>query len=154
LVNDALAEADLEVDYLELEITESLLMENPQAASEMLNRLRKRGVRLSIDDFGTGYSSLCYLKQFALDKLKIDRTFVRDVVTNPDDSAIITAIIAMANQLKLRVVAEGVETEDQLRFLMKHGCDKVQGYFFSKPLPSAECIQFLENHRCFKLSEG
>lgn len=153
-IEDALTESKLEAHYLELEITESLLMENPFGAAEMLNQLRSRGVRLSIDDFGTGYSSLGYLKRFALDTLKIDRTFVRDIATDADDAAIVTAIIAMAHQLKLQVVAEGVENAEQLYFLKKHRCDNAQGYYFSKPLSAEECVQLLKRQHRFSLCDS
>lgn len=144
-VDEALADSGLDANLLTLEITESLLMENFHGAAELLRRLRERGVLLSIDDFGTGYSSLSYLKRFALDELKIDRAFVRDIATDPDDAAIAVAIIAMAHQMNLKVVAEGIETKEQLDYLAKHHCDRVQGYHFSMPLSPANCIQFLED---------
>jgi diguanylate cyclase (GGDEF)-like protein len=128
---------------LELELTESMLMGDPEAAAITLNNLKSYGVRLSIDDFGTGYSSLAYLKRFPLDALKIDRAFVRDVTTDPDDAAIAVAIISLAHNLKLKVIAEGVETEGQLNFIRKHGCDEMQGYYFARPLALADCTRAL-----------
>ncbi|HYD80177.1 MAG TPA: EAL domain-containing protein [Paucimonas sp.] len=151
LVDSALAESKLAAQCLELEITESLLMENPETGADTLRELRSRGVKLSIDDFGTGYSSLGYLKRFPLDKLKIDSSFVRDITTDPDDAAIATAIIAMAHRLKLKVIAEGVETEGQLGYLRAHDCDEVQGYFFSRPLPADACTQLLRTTTAYRL---
>jgi diguanylate cyclase (GGDEF)-like protein/PAS domain S-box-containing protein len=137
-VGRILQEAELDPQHLGLEITESLLMENPVEAIRVLTALSDMGVQISIDDFGTGYSSLSYLKRFPIDKIKIDRSFVRDIATDPEDAAIVSAIIAMAHSLDCRVVAEGVETEDQLRFLRERGCDEYQGYYFSRPLPADE----------------
>jgi diguanylate cyclase (GGDEF)-like protein len=119
---------------LEFEVTESLLMQDAEEAVRMLHNMKSFGVRLSVDDFGTGYSSLAYLKRFPLDVLKIDRAFIRDCITDPDDATIVQAIISLAQNLKLKVVAEGVETEAQLHFLRALGCDHMQGYFFSKPV--------------------
>ncbi len=120
---------------LELEITESLLMRNVDDTTSCMKRFRAAGVLLSIDDFGTGYSSLGYLRQFPVDALKIDRSFVKDMHTSDDDAAICAAIIAMARELKLKVIAEGVANEEHLKFLRKHRCDQVQGYLISKPIP-------------------
>lgn len=152
-VEEALEQAGWEAQYLELEITESLLMENLIETAVTLNQLRQRGVKISVDDFGTGYSSLGYLKRFALDKLKIDRSFVHDITNDEDGAAIVDAIIAMAHRLKLEVVAEGVETESQLLFLKKHHCDKVQGYFFSKAVTASDCARLLTQQSCFILPE-
>ena len=133
---------------IELEITESMLMHDPAEAAGMLNRLRRIGVKVWIDDFGTGYSSLAYLKRFPLDALKIDRTFVRDLTVDSDDAEIAGAIISLAHNLKLKVVAEGVETEAQLNFLRSHGCDEMQGYYFARPLSVEDCTRTLiENRR-------
>ena len=117
-----------------MEITESALIDDPENAAATLGRLKDMGLTISLDDFGTGYSSLSYLKRFPIDCLKIDRAFVRDIATDPDDAAIVTAIITMAQSLKLDVVAEGVETQQQVDFLRARGCFAAQGYFFSKPL--------------------
>jgi diguanylate cyclase (GGDEF)-like protein len=135
-IAEALEDADLAPAYLELEITESVVMQNAAEAIVMLEELHKMGVGLSIDDFGTGYSSLNYLKRFPIDKLKIDQSFIRDISADADDAAIVQAIIAMAHGLRLRVVAEGVENEGQLDFLRALNNDEYQGYFYSKPLPA------------------
>jgi EAL domain-containing protein (putative c-di-GMP-specific phosphodiesterase class I) len=127
---------------LELEITESLLMRNVNDTTSCMRRFRAAGVALSIDDFGTGYSSLGYLRQFPVDALKIDRSFVKDLHTSDDDAAICAAIIAMARELKLKVIAEGVETREQLEFLREHRCDQAQGYLISEPIP-ADALQRL-----------
>ncbi|MGZ5040248.1 MAG: putative bifunctional diguanylate cyclase/phosphodiesterase, partial [Usitatibacter sp.] len=134
----ALEWSGLEARYLELEITESVVMENAPEAIVMLEELHAMGVGLSIDDFGTGYSSLNYLKRFPIDKLKIDQSFIRDISADTDDAAIVQAIIAMAHGLRLRVVAEGVESEGQLEFLRALDNDEYQGFLFSKPLPARE----------------
>lgn len=140
---DALRETDIPPTRLELEITETVLMENVHANVDLLNRLQAAGIRLSIDDFGTGYSSMAYLKRFPVDQVKIDRTFVRDIPGDGDDEAITTAIIAMAHSLGLTVVAEGVETELQLSFLRNAGCDVMQGFYFAKPYPPEQIEAFL-----------
>jgi EAL domain-containing protein (putative c-di-GMP-specific phosphodiesterase class I) len=120
---------------LKLELTESLLVENVQDVIEKMAALKAQGVGFSLDDFGTGYSSLSYLKRMPLDQLKIDMSFIRDVLTDPNDASIVKTIIALAMSLGLNVIAEGVETEAQLDFLAGVGCHAYQGYFFSKPLP-------------------
>jgi diguanylate cyclase (GGDEF)-like protein len=122
--------------YLDLEITESYAMQNADFTIAVLRELKKRGVRISIDDFGTGYSSLSYLKQFPIDTLKIDRSFVQDLASDANDAAIAAAIIALAHSLKLDVIAEGVETDKELQLLRRQNCDKMQGYLFSKPVPA------------------
>ena len=146
-VDEALQATGLAPEHLELELTESILMEDVEAAIQTLGAISERGVKLSIDDFGTGYSSLSYLKRFPIDTLKIDQAFVREIASSEEDSAIVKAVIALAHSLRLNVIAEGVETERQLAFLKDHACDEVQGYFFSRPLPVAELSTFLSNHR-------
>jgi diguanylate cyclase (GGDEF)-like protein len=133
-----LAETELAPQCLDLELTESSIMSNAPGAIDVFTRLKARGITISIDDFGTGFSSLSYLKRLPLDTLKIDQSFVRDVTTDPDDAALVMAIVTLAHNLRLRVVAEGVENEEQLRFLQLLRCDEVQGYLFSRPLPAAE----------------
>ena len=130
----------LEPALLELEITESMVMQNVQRAIKLLTALRARGVRLAIDDFGTGYSSMSMMKQFPIDIIKIDRSFVRDLEKNPQDRAITTAIISMGKALGLNIVAEGVETEAQSDFLRGDFCDELQGYLFSRPVSPAEIV--------------
>jgi diguanylate cyclase (GGDEF)-like protein len=142
-VTAALEETGLEPRYLQLEITETNAMHHAQTAIQTLRELKALGVGLSIDDFGTGYSSLSYLKRFPIDTLKIDQSFIRDIGTDPDDAAIASAIIALAHTLKLSVVAEGVETPEQLSFLSRYGCDRTQGYLFSPPLPAEGCAELL-----------
>jgi EAL domain-containing protein (putative c-di-GMP-specific phosphodiesterase class I) len=134
LIKRVLHETGLAPQYLELELTESLLLANAELTLSVVHELRDMGVTLAIDDFGTGYSSFSYLKQFRVNKLKIDRSFIRDIALNPDDAAITTAIISMAKSLHLKVIAEGVEDEAQMSFLRAHQCDEIQGYYFSKPL--------------------
>ncbi len=145
-VAGALAESGLAPELLELEITESSVMENPEEAIQILQRLGRMGISLAIDDFGTGYSSLAYLKLFPIDHLKIDRSFVADIETDLNDRAIAFGTIALAHSLGLNVIAEGVETDDQLELLRTNGCDEVQGYLFSKPLSGAAAFAFL--HAC------
>ena len=138
----------LEQKYLEFELTESIMMDNPEQAIEHLQALKMIGAEISLDDFGTGYSSLAYLQRFPFDFVKIDRSFVTHITGNPGDAAIVNAVIAMAHSLNLQVVAEGVETEGQLRYLRKQRCDQLQGYFFSPPLPASEfCALIREDKR-------
>jgi diguanylate cyclase (GGDEF)-like protein/PAS domain S-box-containing protein len=145
LVRRVLRETELDPQYLELELTESLLLTNADVMFSVLQELSEMGLKLAIDDFGTGYSSLSYLRQFPVNKLKIDRSFVRDVAVNPDDAAITTAIIGMAKTLNLKVLAEGVEDEAQMSFLRAHRCDEIQGYYFSHPLLADEVADRLSN---------
>jgi diguanylate cyclase (GGDEF)-like protein/PAS domain S-box-containing protein len=148
LVEKALADSGLPPRFLELEITESVAMQHAESTEQTLLALRDMGVRLSIDDFGTGYSSLSYLKRFPINKLKLDQSFVRDIISDPDDATISMAIIALAHGMKLDVIAEGVETESQLKFLHRHGCDAIQGYYFSRPVTAEEMAQLLrDGHR-------
>jgi len=142
-----LKETRLNPDYLELELTEGTIMENAEATVAIFHKLKGMGIHLSIDDFGTGYSSLSYLKRFPIDTLKIDRMFMQNIPTDPGDVAIATAIIAMAHSLGLKVIAEGVETEEQLTFLSSHRCDQIQGYFFSRPIPAEAVTRFLREGR-------
>ena len=143
MIAGTLTETGLDPRLLELEITESIIMKHPEKSSAILQQLHEIGIRFSIDDFGTGYSSLAYLKRFPVHRLKIDQSFVRHITTDADDAAIVTAVIAMAKSLKLEVVAEGVETREQLAFLAQLRCDEYQGYYFSKPVPAEEFVRLL-----------
>jgi diguanylate cyclase (GGDEF)-like protein/PAS domain S-box-containing protein len=148
VVGRILRETGVAPELLELELTETLLMSDAQEAVQTLRALKSLGVRLAIDDFGTGYSSLAYLRRFPLDTLKIDRAFIRDVAVNADDAVIAQAIISLAHGLKLKVVAEGVETAAQLDFLSGKGCDEIQGFYFVRPLPAEDCTRaFIEDTR-------
>lgn len=142
-VAGALARSGLPPHLLELELTESILLQDVENTLDTVRQLKALGVRLAIDDFGTGYSSLSYLKRFAVDRLKIDQSFVRDIGTDPDDAAIVSAIIQLARSLRLGIIAEGVETAEQLAFLHEAGCREVQGYLFSRPLEPAALEAFL-----------
>jgi EAL domain-containing protein (putative c-di-GMP-specific phosphodiesterase class I) len=142
-----LAVTGIDPRLLEFEITESNLMHNPALITPILERFRSYGLSISIDDFGTGYSSLSYLKRFPLDTLKIDRTFISDLSPDSDDAAITWAIINLAHILKLKVVAEGVETSQQLDMLRARGCDQIQGFYFSAPVSADDCAQMLSQSR-------
>jgi EAL domain-containing protein (putative c-di-GMP-specific phosphodiesterase class I) len=146
-VTNALADTGLEPDKLDLEITESNAMQNAEHSINTLWGLKKQGVRISMDDFGTGYSSLNYLKRFPIDRIKLDQSFVRDLPGDKDDAAIAMAVIAMGRSLELVVIAEGVETEEQLEFLKDRDCDQLQGFLFSRPLPPDAFATFLEEDR-------
>lgn len=146
LVESALKETQLQPHLLELEVTESVFMENMQVAIDILNQLHKRGVELAVDDFGTGYSSLSYLRQFPIDRLKIDQSFVRNALVNQDDRMIAKTIITLGHSLGLKVIAEGVETTDHENFLKEEGCDEVQGFKYSKPIPADAFFEFALNH--------
>ena len=147
VIKDALARHDVEPGLLELELTESALMQNAERTTEVLTRLKALGIRIAIDDFGTGYSSLAYLKRFPIDKLKIDIAFVRDIVNNPDDAAIALAIISMAHSLHMQVIAEGVETRAQMAYLRRHRCDQIQGFYFSRALPADQLAEMVLSNR-------
>ena len=153
-VMQILEETGLEPQYLEFEMTESALMSNANDTVIKLLRLKERGIGISVDDFGTGYSSLSYLKLLPIDTLKIDRSFVHDIVKDPDDAAIVDAIISMAHSLKLNVIAEGVETLEQLDFLRQHNCQQAQGFFFSKPLASHQFEYFLRTGKTAVTKSG
>lgn len=139
-----LNETGVSPSSLTLEITESMLIQNVDEAVEILTQLRLMGFELSIDDFGTGYSSLGYLKFYPINILKIDRSFIQNIVSEPNDAAIIAAILAMAKTLKVAVIAEGVETQEQVTFLTQQGCNRYQGFYFSEPLTAEE----LESKLC------
>ncbi len=146
LVSDILQSAGLPAHSLELELTEGVTMENTQDAIAIMDDLHARGVLLSIDDFGTGYSSLGHLKRFKINKLKIDQSFVRDIADDANDRAIVVAIIMLAKSLGLQTIAEGVETPAQLEFLRAHGCNQIQGYFLSRPLPTEQALALIQKH--------
>ncbi|OYY93886.1 MAG: GGDEF domain-containing protein [Hydrogenophilales bacterium 28-61-23] len=146
-VANTLRETGLEARWLELELTESFIMQDAERINQAMAGLKALGVEIAVDDFGTGYSSLSYLKRFPVDRLKIDKSFVQDVNHDPDDAAIARAIISLGHSLNLRVVAEGVETEAQLEFMRAHGCDEIQGYFFSRPVLATEFEAMLLRQR-------
>jgi EAL domain-containing protein (putative c-di-GMP-specific phosphodiesterase class I) len=140
-----LHESQLAPNYLDLELTESSIMQNAEFAAGVLTRWKNMGINISIDDFGTGFSSLASLKRLPIDALKIDQSFVRDATTDQDDAEIVMAITTLAHNLRLKVVAEGVETEEQLRFLQLLRCDEIQGFFFSKPLPADALVSLFDS---------
>ncbi|MEX3688140.1 EAL domain-containing protein [Paraburkholderia sp. BR14263] len=154
LVKDVLQETGLEACWLEIELTESTLMRNAEEAVSMLNELHALGIGIAIDDFGTGYSSLSYLKRLPVDRLKIDRSFVADIGTSGDDETITAAIIALAHELQLQVIAEGVETSAQFAFLRERACDELQGYFFAPPLPGDEAAALLRASATYEETPG
>ena len=147
MIRAILAEAQLAPSCLEIELTESLVMDEVECAIATMRELKAMGVQLAIDDFGTGYSSLAYLKRFPVDVLKIDQSFVRDIETDAGSAAMVGAIISLSHDLGMRVIAEGVETAPQRDFLRTRHCDEVQGYLFSRPLPAAEFGQMLDELR-------
>jgi diguanylate cyclase len=146
-IRRALDDADLQARFLEVELTESAVMSDPEKSIAILEQLSAMGVLVSVDDFGTGYSSMSYLRRFPIDKLKIDRVFIDEIVSRPEDASIVRAIVSLAHSLRLKVVAEGVETPAQLDFLKTAGCDEYQGYHFSRPLPAADFERLIrESH--------
>ncbi|HEY0140733.1 MAG TPA: EAL domain-containing protein [Thermoanaerobaculia bacterium] len=144
-VHDVLEETGLPPRLLELEITESSAMQSPETSVRTLYELKKIGIRISLDDFGTGHSSLSYLKRFPIDTLKIDQSFIHDITSDPDSAAIVTAIIAMAHSLRLKVIAEGVEFTEQANFLRRHSCDQMQGFLIKPPVPAEEFLDYLKS---------
>ena len=143
IVAQVLNETGLDPRFLEIELTESILMHDEELVMARLGMFTAKGVRLSIDDFGTGYSSMRYLKRLPIHKLKIDKSFVDDITTDPSDRAISEAIVTMAHSLQLKVIAEGVETKEQLKVLRSLGCDEAQGFLFYKPLPADKITDIL-----------
>jgi len=146
MLSALLEETECKAEWLELEVTEGQIMKHPENAISILKQIRDIGIRLAIDDFGTGYSSLSYLKRFPIDKLKIDQSFVRDLPDDEEDIAITKAVIALAKSLNLRIIAEGVETEEQKDFLVNNGCLNIQGYLYSKPMPVDEMEVYLQTY--------
>ena len=147
LVSTVLTECKLDACWLGLEITESSIMKHAEQTIKTLLDLRAIGVAIAIDDFGTGYSSLSYLKRFPVNKIKVDQSFVRDISSDPNDAAIVSAVVAMSKQLGIKTIAEGVETVAQLEFLSRLECDEYQGYLFSKPIPAAEVAPLILAHK-------
>jgi EAL domain-containing protein (putative c-di-GMP-specific phosphodiesterase class I) len=152
-IAEILKKTGLEPQFLELELTETSIMKNDEIAVEILKQLKDMGIQICIDDFGTGYSSLSYLKRFPIDTLKIDQSFIRESMRDADHAAIVVAIITMAHTLKLKVVAEGVETPEQWAFLRDQNCDKMQGSLFSEPLPAEAFTRLISEFRQFKPEE-
>ncbi len=153
-IRRAVDDAGLQARYLEVELTESAVMSDPEKSIAILEQLSAMGVLVSVDDFGTGYSSMSYLRRFPIDKLKIDRVFIDEIVSRPEDASIVRAIVSLAHSLRLKVVAEGVETPAQLDFLKTAGCDEYQGYHFSRPLPAAEFERLIrESHSADEFTE-
>jgi EAL domain-containing protein (putative c-di-GMP-specific phosphodiesterase class I) len=151
-IDATLRSFELPPAILELELTETVLMQNADQLMYTLKKLKDMGIRISVDDFGTGYSSLAYLKRLPVDSVKIDRSFISDLPGDADDVAITHAVLALVHSLKRSVVAEGVETRDQLHFLLESGCDEVQGFYFSAALPSAEFKRYLNDTKYISLS--
>jgi len=143
-VQVALKNSNLDSNYLELELTETVLMRHAESTAYALRQLKAIGVRLAVDDFGTGYSSLSYLTRFPIDALKLDQSFLPDIIAGSDDAIVVSAVVAMGKSLKHRVIAEGVETIEQLAFLQAHGCDEGQGYYFSRPVVAKQFAKLLE----------
>jgi EAL domain-containing protein (putative c-di-GMP-specific phosphodiesterase class I) len=145
VLENTLKKSGLPPHSLEIEVTEGAMMQSPESMLEALKRVKALGISLALDDFGTGHSSLAYLQRFPFDKLKIDRSFIRNVTINDDDAAMAVAICAMAKSLHLKLIAEGVENQEQVKFLKQCGCNDVQGYHFSRPLPVKECDALLND---------
>ena len=148
MLSKVLQESGVEAHHLELELTESVIMQNAEFTIQVLSQLQAMGVKIAIDDFGTGYSSLSYLKHFPVNTIKIDRCFIEEVLTDRHDASIALAIIDLAHSLSLKVIAEGVETEEQVQFLKANGCDQMQGYFFSPPIPATEFEKMVIDGKC------
>jgi EAL domain-containing protein (putative c-di-GMP-specific phosphodiesterase class I) len=146
VLKNLMKESACQPSWIEFEVTEGQIMTNPQEAIRVLSDISALGIELAVDDFGTGYSSLSYLKKLPINKLKIDQSFVRDLPDDEEDSAISSAIIALAKSLKLNVIAEGVETKEQKEFLVENGCENIQGYFYAKPMPADEMEKYLQHH--------
>ena len=138
-----LIETGCKSEWVTLELTEGQIMNNPEESIKVLNQIKDIGVELAVDDFGTGYSSLAYLKKLPIDKLKIDRAFIKDLPDDDEDAGITRAVIALAKSLNLKLIAEGVETQEQKDFIVDNGCHNIQGYFYSKPIPADEMRAFL-----------
>lgn len=147
----ALAQTELPAHLLETEITEGMMMEHPEPAAETLREIKDMGGHVSIDDFGTGYPSLARLRKFPIESVKIDRSFIRDIAVDPDDAAIVSAVIAMAHGLRPNVIAEGVETQDQVPFLRERGCGEIQGFYYSRPVTASEIAAFEARHSASRL---
>ena len=146
LIVDIIKKHTIDPRLITIEITESVLMQEIERNASVLQQFTNMGIKISIDDFGTGYSSLNYLKYFSIDSLKIDKSFVQDLVKNRNDELIVDAIIAMSHRLNFKVIAEGVETKEQWDFLKNHGCDEAQGYYFCKPKPADQLIKFIKKN--------
>jgi EAL domain-containing protein (putative c-di-GMP-specific phosphodiesterase class I) len=146
-VIDVIQKTGVDAHLIELELTESILADNTIAVGKILDDLKKVGIKISLDDFGTGYSSLSYLKLFPIDKLKIDQSFVHDMLVDKSDASLVRAIIAMAKALGLTTIAEGVESKEQLDFLDEEGCEEIQGYWLSRPIPAEAFQQFLDERK-------
>ena len=145
MFKNLIIETGCKAEWIELEVTEGQIMNNPKESIETLNSIANLGIKLAVDDFGTGYSSLAYLKRLPIDKLKIDQAFIRGLPNDNEDSAITKAIIALAQSLNLSIIAEGVETKEQRDFLIENGCKNMQGYYYSKPIPAEQFNHLLAN---------
>jgi EAL domain-containing protein (putative c-di-GMP-specific phosphodiesterase class I) len=150
-VSKVLIQTGLAPQYLELEVTETVAIDGDEAGIRDLLALKEMGVKLSIDDFGTGYSSLSYLKRLPINTIKIDKSFVRDIKVDANDAAIVTAIIKMSHSLNFKVIAEGVETIEQLQFLKEFECDEIQGFYFSQPLTTEEMYDLLKAEKIYNV---